>query len=67
MLCNEDPKYVMIQLIMAYYAWDLTYPVQYQLLGLIQKYCVKDAENGFKKSTNWVKFDQEMLEVIGVN
>ena len=50
---------MVLQLLYAYCAWDLTYPKRYQLLGFIQQYVIKDVANmsTFQKCTNFKNFE----------
>lgn len=50
--CTSSLVGMVLELLYAYYAWGLIYPKQYQLLGCIQQFVLKDAENTFHKSTN---------------
>lgn len=45
-------------LMQCYYVWDLTYPIQYQLLGFLQMHLLKDTSAHFKKSTSFIKFEK---------
>ena len=45
-----------LKLLYAYYAWDLSYPKFYQLLGFFQHYVLGDKENQFFASSNYLKF-----------
>ena len=38
-----------------YYAWDLSYPKQYQLLGFPQVNLLQDTDNSIVRETNFVK------------
>lgn len=51
MECDTDDVLTMVvRLLQAYYAWDLAYPKQYQLLGFVQQYIFGDTDNIFYKS-----------------
>ena len=52
---------VLYILMAAYYAWDLSYPKQYQLLGFLQCHILRDRKSDFFKSTAYVKFEKELL------
>lgn len=60
-VCHGTVQEMIVRLVMCYYAWDLAYPMEYQLLGFIQKHVFKDNAK-FKKSTNFAKFDQMYVE-----
>ena len=49
---------MILQLLYAYYAWDLTYPKQYQLLGFVQQYAIQDSAKTFHKSTNFKNLEK---------
>jgi hypothetical protein len=44
-----------LRLIYAYYAWDLSYPKHFQLLGVLQNYILQDRETQFFMSQNYLK------------
>ncbi|XP_061170969.1 uncharacterized protein LOC133180470 [Saccostrea echinata] len=46
----------LLRLIYSYYAWDLSYPKHFQLLGFLQHYILEDRENKFFVSQNYMKF-----------
>ena len=43
-------------LMAAYFAFDINYPKQYQLLGLLQTELLHDLHSHFFQSVNYVKF-----------
>lgn len=47
-------------LIFPYYALDLTYPKQYQLVGFLQHYVLQDRKNYFFMSTSYLKFSRKV-------
>ena len=53
----------MVDLMSAYYAWDLTYPRTYQILGFFQVYLLGDDKNQFHRSAAMTKFEKMYLEV----
>lgn len=48
-------------LMYSYYAWDLSYPKNYQLLGFLQHYILKDSDNKFFTSQNYMKFCKPLM------
>jgi hypothetical protein len=52
----KDLKNALTFLLFAYYVWDLAYPKNYQLLGFLQVHVLKDRENKFAVSQNYLKF-----------
>ena len=51
MECDVDDVLTMVvRLLQVYYAWDLSYPKQYQLLGFVQQCVFADTKNKFYKS-----------------
>lgn len=42
---------ILYLLLAAYYAWDLNYPKQYQILAFLQVYLIEDTKNAVYKST----------------
>ena len=48
------------QLLMAYYAWDLSYPKQFQLLGFMQQFVLNDTATAFFKGSNYIKMEKQM-------
>ena len=50
----------MLLLLMECYVWDLTYPTQYQILGILQIYLPKDTSSKFKKSFRFMKFEKHL-------
>ncbi|XP_062579740.1 uncharacterized protein LOC134241733 [Saccostrea cucullata] len=57
---GHDVKEALNILIFTYYALDLTYPKQYQLLGFLQHYLLHDRKNYFFMSTNYLKFSRKV-------
>ena len=47
-----------------YYAWDLSYPKQYQLLAFLQVHLLLDTGNQVNKSTNFIKFEKQFNEHV---
>ncbi|XP_061185210.1 uncharacterized protein LOC133193269 [Saccostrea echinata] len=58
-LCSPDLKKALTELLFCYYAWDLSYPKYFQILGFVQFYILGDKENKFAKSFNYLKFTKE--------
>ena len=56
---------VVTDLLAVYYAWDLTFPTQYQLLGFLQMYLLNDVTEAkaFKKSKRFLKVEQQYLAI----
>lgn len=52
----KDLKDALTFPLFAYYVWDLAYPKNYQLLGFLQVYILKDRENKLAMSQNYLKF-----------
>ncbi|XP_062615241.1 uncharacterized protein LOC134276974 [Saccostrea cucullata] len=52
----SDIKDAFTYLLYTYYVWDLAYPKNYQILGFLQVYILKDRENKFAMSQNYLKF-----------
>ena len=50
----------MLLLLMECYVWDLTYPTQHQILGILQIYLPKDTSSKFKKSFRFMKFEKHL-------
>ncbi|XP_038066047.1 uncharacterized protein LOC119736107 isoform X1 [Patiria miniata] len=59
----RDTKNVMemvLFLSQAYYAWDLQYPIQYQVLGFLQLFLLKDRLSPFERSCSFFKFEKRL-------
>lgn len=50
----------LLDLLFCYYAWDLSYPKTYQLLGFIQQFVLEDNKNKFFASSSYIKFVKAM-------
>ena len=61
---GNDAKDALTKLLFCYYVWNLSYPKQYQLLGLLQTYVLEDKENKFDMSGNYLKFTQKYEEKL---
>jgi|GWRWMinimDraft_6_1066014.scaffolds.fasta_scaffold146964_1 hypothetical protein len=53
----------LMDLIAAYYCYDINYPKQYQLLGLLQTELVCDNQNNFFQCMQFVKFMKLLSEI----
>jgi hypothetical protein len=66
--CNgEGLVSFVLQLLMAYYAWDLNYPKEYQLLSFLQIYFLKDTAIMPFKGTNLTKMEFKFKELMTEN
>lgn len=54
----------LLRLMYSYYAWDLSYPKNYQLLGFLQHYILKDSDNKFFMSQNYMKFCKRLEDTL---
>lgn len=54
----------LVDLIAAYYAWDVSYPKQYQLLGLLQTELLMDEKSSFTPSTSLTKFRKLLMDTV---
>ncbi|XP_071828059.1 uncharacterized protein [Apostichopus japonicus] len=59
-LHKDNLMELVLLLIQCYYAWDLTCPIQYQILGFLQLYLLKDSDSDFKKSANFLRFQKKI-------
>lgn len=59
-LHKDNLMELVLLLIQCYYAWDLTCPIQYQILGFLQLYLLKDSDSDFKKSANFLRFHKKI-------
>nr|XP_011421849.2 uncharacterized protein LOC105324467 [Crassostrea gigas] len=53
---NTNLRDALTHLLYAYYAWDLSYPKNYLLLGFLQVYVLGDRKNKFAINQNYLKF-----------
>lgn len=53
---NTNLRDALVHLLYAYYAWDLSYPKNYLLLGFLQVYVLGDKKNKFAVNQNYLKF-----------
>ena len=63
--CSSDCLHDMFMSLMhCYYAWQLNYPRQYQLLGFLQEHMIHEDQNmNFFKSVPYVQFNKKLKEV----
>jgi len=52
----------LVDLMAAYYAFDINYPKQYQLLGLLQTELLHDSKDVFFQSVSYIKFLKRMSD-----
>lgn len=64
---GHNLKEAVLRLLFCYYVWDLSYPKQYQLLGLVQHYILKDRKNKFHMSANYLKFCKKLEDTLNSN
>lgn len=53
---NTNLRDALTHLLYAYYAWHLSYPKNYLLLGFLQVYVLGDRKNKFAINQNYLKF-----------
>lgn len=53
---NTNLRDALVHLFYAYYAWDLSYPKNYLLLGFLKVYVLGDKKNKFAVNQNYLKF-----------
>jgi hypothetical protein len=55
---------LVISLMYCYYAWQLNYPTQYQLLAFIQEHLIlEDKNTNFFKSSLYIKYNKKFRDV----
>ena len=54
----------LVDLMAAYYAWDVSYPKQYQLLGLLQTELLNDENSSYSPSTSLIKFRKLLMDAV---
>lgn len=52
-----------MELMFCYYAWELNYPTQYQLLGFVQEHIIHEDKNSFLKSATYMKFNKRLHDL----
>ncbi len=59
--CKSTSVITIIQILLfCYYAWQLRYPTQYQLLGFLQEHLIpEDTDISFFKSAQYIKFNKK--------
>ncbi|KAK6494932.1 hypothetical protein HHUSO_G1573 [Huso huso] len=63
-ICKENTLLgILYDLLGCYYAWNLSFPVQYQVLGFLQSYLLKDGRKPFFKSSAYIKFQKTFESV----
>jgi len=61
--CGEDAACALVlNLIACYYAWELLYPKQFQVLAFLQTYLVGDKKNAVQHGAPLVKFSKVYQE-----
>ena len=61
--CNSTSVQALVMMLLkCYYAWQLTYPTQYQLLPFLQEHVLQDRSAGLFKSTKYIKFNKRFTQ-----
>lgn len=59
LLSNNNPQQWIMTLLACYYAWDLNFPNQYQILTFLQLHFLEDHNNTVFRSSLLTKFEKK--------
>jgi len=61
--CDSTSVQALLMILLhCYYAWQLMYPTQYQLLPFLQEHILQDKGAGLYKATTYIKFNKRFTQ-----
>ena len=62
-ISKATPCQLILDLLGAYYAWDLSFPKRYQILSFLQVYLLKDLKNSVYRGAALTKLEKKYIDL----